>query len=125
MLPTAARRGTLHVHPAHCFESCPYYPAKLENRQPVSFSCVLVLQCYVDHLVYLEDNRLMLNKNTSTIMNFTQAMVVISDLREDMGEGLLETLQYMQDNLDDFSDEQVRAFRVVMNDFRKLLTPAS
>jgi len=51
--------------------------------------------------------------------------VVISDLREDMGEGLLETLQYMQDNLDDFSDEQVRAFRVVMNDFRKLLTPAS
>ena len=66
----------------------------------------------------------MLNKNTSTIMNFTQAMVVISDLREDMGEGLLETLQYMQDNLDDFSDEQVRAFRVVMNDFRKLLTPA-
>ena len=55
-------------------------------------------------------------------MNFTQAMVVISDLREDMGEGLLETLQYMQDNLDDFSDEQVRAFRVVMNDFRKLLT---
>jgi hypothetical protein len=29
----------------------------------------------------------------------------------------------MQDNLDDFSDEQVRAFRVVMNDFRKLLTP--
>ena len=74
-------------------------------------------------MVYLEDNRLMLNKNTSTIMNFTQAMVVISDLREDMGEGLLETLQYMQDNLDDFSDEQVRAFRVVMNDFRKLLTP--
>lgn len=58
-------------------------------------------------------------------MNFTQAMVVISDLREDMGEGLLETLQYMQDNLDDFSDEQVRAFRVVMCDFRKLLTPAS
>ena len=89
----------------------------------ITFCCVLVLQSYVVLLVYLEDNRLMLNKNTSTIMNFTQAMVVISDLREDMGEGLLETLQYMQDNLDDFSDEQVRAFRVVMNDFRKLLTP--
>ena len=58
-------------------------------------------------------------------MNFTQAMVIISEIKESFGEGLLETLQYMQDNLDDFSDEQVRAFRVVMNDFRKLLTPAS
>ena len=57
-------------------------------------------------------------------MNFTQAMVVISDLREDMGEGLLETLQYMQDNLDEFEPVEQRAFRVVMNDFRKLLTPA-
>ncbi len=56
-------------------------------------------------------------------MNFTQAMVIISDIKESFGEGLLETLQYMQDNLDDFSDEQVRAFRVVMRDFRKLLTP--
>jgi hypothetical protein len=58
-------------------------------------------------------------------MNFTQAMVIISEIKESFGEGLLETLQYMQDNLDDFSDEQVRAFRVVMCDFRKLLTPAS
>lgn len=66
----------------------------------------------------------MLNKTTSSTMNFTQAMVVISDLREDMGEGLLETLQYMQDNLDDFSDNEQRAFRVVMRDFRALLTPA-
>ena len=57
-------------------------------------------------------------------MNFTQAMVIISDLREDMGEGLLETLQYMQDNLDDFSDNEQRAFRTVMRDFRALLTPA-
>lgn len=57
-------------------------------------------------------------------MNFTQAMVIISDIKESFGEGLLETLQYMQDNLDDFSDEQVRAFRVVMRDFRALLTPA-
>ena len=65
----------------------------------------------------------MTNNNTSTTMNFTQAMVIISDIKESFGEGLLETLQYMQDNLDDFSDEQVRAFRVVMNDFRKLLTP--
>jgi len=57
-------------------------------------------------------------------MNFTQAMVIIGEIKENFGEGLLETLQYMQDNLDDFSDNEQRAFRVVMNDFRKLLTPA-
>lgn len=57
-------------------------------------------------------------------MNFTQAMVIISEIKESFGEGLLETLQYMQDNLDDFDDNQVRAFRVVMRDFRALLTPA-
>ena len=58
-------------------------------------------------------------------MNFTQAMVVICAIKETFGEGLLETLQYMQDNLDDFSDNEKYAFRVVMRDFRKLLTPAS
>ena len=51
-------------------------------------------------------------------------MVIISDIKESFGEGLLETLQYMQDNLDDFDDNQIRAFRVVMRDFRALLTPA-
>jgi len=66
----------------------------------------------------------MTNNNTPTIMNFTQAMVIIGEIKENFGEGLLETLQYMQDNLDDFSDNEQRAFRVVMNDFRKLLTPA-
>jgi len=57
-------------------------------------------------------------------MNFTEAMVVISEIKENFGEGLLETLQYMQDNLEDFSDNEQRAFRVVMRDFRALLTPA-
>ena len=57
-------------------------------------------------------------------MNFTQAMVIICAIKETFGEGLLETLQYMQDNLDDFSDNERQAFRVAMCDFRKLLTPA-
>jgi len=57
-------------------------------------------------------------------MTFTEAMVTISDIKESFGEGLLETLQYMQDNLEDFNESEVRAFRVVMADFRKLLTPA-
>ena len=57
-------------------------------------------------------------------MNFTQAMVIISVVKESSGDGLLETLQYMQDNLDEFAPVERRAFRVVMNDFHKLLTPA-
>lgn len=57
-------------------------------------------------------------------MNITQALEIVQDIQADMGEGLLETLMYMQDNLDQFSDTQVRAFRVAMADFRKLFAPA-
>ena len=56
-------------------------------------------------------------------MTFTQAMVYISQRKQADGSGLLETLQYMQDNLDEFEPAERRAFRVVMNDFRRLLTP--
>ena len=56
-------------------------------------------------------------------MDITQALEIIEDIQNDMGEGLLETLMYMQDNLDDFSDTQVRAFRRAMADFRKLFAP--
>ena len=56
-------------------------------------------------------------------MTFTEAMVHISARKEADGSGLLETLQYMQDNLDEFEPAERRAFRVVMNDFRRLLTP--
>jgi hypothetical protein len=56
-------------------------------------------------------------------MTFTEAMVYISRRKEVDGTGLLETLQYMQDNLDEFEPAERRAFRVVINDFRKLLTP--
>ena len=58
-------------------------------------------------------------------MNFTQAMVIISVVKESSGDGLLETLQYMQDNLDEFESHERAAFRVVMKEFRQLLTPAS
>lgn len=57
-------------------------------------------------------------------MNFTEAMTYIDEIKDEQGEGLLETLQYMDRNLFQFSAEQRAAFRVVMNDFRKLLAPA-
>lgn len=57
-------------------------------------------------------------------MNIQQALYIIEDIKEDQGEGLLETLMYMQDNLDQFSETQVRAFRLVMIDFRKMFATA-
>ena len=57
-------------------------------------------------------------------MNIQQALYIIEDIQADMGEGLLETLMYMQDNLDQFSDTQVRAFRLAMADFRKMFATA-
>ena len=57
-------------------------------------------------------------------MNITQALEIVQDIQADMGEGLLETLMYMQYNLDQFSDTQVRAFRLAMADFRKLFAAA-
>ena len=57
-------------------------------------------------------------------MNIQQALYIIEDIQADMCEGLLETLMYMQDNLDQFSETQVRAFRLVMIDFRKLFAAA-
>ena len=53
-------------------------------------------------------------------MDFEQALDIIEDVQYEHGEGLLETLMYMQSNLDDFTDKQVRAYRVVFNNMRKL-----
>lgn len=54
-------------------------------------------------------------------MDTTTALDIISDIQTDMGEGLLETLMYMDGNLDQFTDRQVAAFRVAMAGFRQLI----
>ena len=53
-------------------------------------------------------------------MTFTEAMVYISEVQEQHNEPHLETLQRMDRSLFDYTDQQRTAFRVVMNDFRKL-----
>ncbi len=58
-------------------------------------------------------------------MNITKALEIVEDIQSDMGEGLLETLQYMDRNLFQFNENQRTAFRVVMNDFRKLFAPVA
>jgi|Laugrefa1bdmlbdn_1035148.scaffolds.fasta_scaffold55808_2 hypothetical protein len=51
---------------------------------------------------------------------FEQALDIVEEIQYEQGEGLLETLMYMQDNLDQFSDSQVRAYRKVFSEMRKL-----
>ena len=58
-------------------------------------------------------------------MNFTEAMAIINVIKEDQGEGLLETLQYMDRNLFQFESHERAAFRLVMNEFGKLFAPAA
>jgi hypothetical protein len=51
-------------------------------------------------------------------MNITTALEIIQDLARP-GK-LLETLEYMGDNLQQFDDREVLAYRIVMRDFRKM-----
>ena len=53
-------------------------------------------------------------------MTFTEAMVYIKEVQAIRDEPLLETLQRMDNDLFSYDAEQRAAFRVVMNDFRKL-----
>ena len=53
-------------------------------------------------------------------MTFTEAMVHIKQVQDLRNEPLLETLQRMDGSLFDYDADQRAAFRVVMNDFRKL-----
>lgn len=58
-------------------------------------------------------------------MNFEQAIEVVQDYQQDWAlPGLLETLEQMQDSLDNLTDRQVRAYRVVFREMGKLFAPA-
>jgi len=58
--------------------------------------------------------------NEGAEMQFQQAIEIIGQIQKDNGEGLLETLQYMDENLFQFDSEQRQAFRTVFNEMRKL-----
>jgi hypothetical protein len=57
-------------------------------------------------------------------MNTTEAFEIVKQIQDEKGEGLLETLQYMDRNLFQFDSEQRAAFRVVMDEFGQLFAPA-
>jgi hypothetical protein len=58
-------------------------------------------------------------------MNFEQALDVVEQYQADWAlPGLLETLMQMGDNLDDLTDRECRAYRVVFRDMARLFAPA-
>lgn len=58
-------------------------------------------------------------------MNFEQAVEIVQDYQQNWAlPGLLETLQQMQDSIDELTDREVRAYRVVFRKMGKLFAPA-
>jgi len=58
-------------------------------------------------------------------MNFEQAMEIVQDYQQNWAlPGLLETLEEMQDSIEDLTDREVRAYRVVFSNMAKLFALA-
>jgi len=53
-------------------------------------------------------------------MNIDEALDIVTEIARNNGEGLLETMQYMDRNLFQFDSQQRQAFRVAFNEFAKL-----
>jgi ribosome biogenesis SPOUT family RNA methylase Rps3 len=53
-------------------------------------------------------------------MNIDEALDIVQAIARSNGEGLLETMQYMDRNLFQFDSQQRQAFRVAFNEFAKL-----
>ena len=56
-------------------------------------------------------------------MTITEALNILDDVQVNLNQPLLETLMIMGDNLDDFTEQEIAAYRRAMVDFRKLFAP--
>lgn len=56
-------------------------------------------------------------------MTYGDAIVLINRIQEERGEGLLETLTYMDTNFIEFDVYERAAFYLVMDGFRELFKP--
>ena len=58
-------------------------------------------------------------------MNFEQAIEIVQQYKQDWAlPGLLETLEQMQDSLDELTFDEARAYRVVFREMGRLFAPA-
>lgn len=56
----------------------------------------------------------------NTQMTTTEALDILQAIGTSFGTGLLEVMTYMRDNIDDFSLQEKRAFRIVFADMSRL-----
>ena len=56
-------------------------------------------------------------------MTITEALNILDDVQVNLNQPLLETLMIMGDSLDDFTEQEIAAYRRAMIDFRKLFAP--
>lgn len=56
-------------------------------------------------------------------MNTQEAADIIEDIATDHGSFYLETLIYMGDHLDDFTEREVMAYRVFMAEAKQMFEP--
>lgn len=57
-------------------------------------------------------------------MNFEQAIEIVQQYQQDWAlPGLLETLEQMQDSLEELAFDEARAYRVVFREMGKLFAP--
>jgi hypothetical protein len=56
-------------------------------------------------------------------MKFQDAMVVVEEMKQELGLPLLETMEYILDNPHEFSASTRIAHRVVFNEMAKLFAP--
>ena len=57
-------------------------------------------------------------------MNFEQAIEIVQQYQQDWAlPGLLETLEQMQDSLEELTFDEARAYRVVFREMGKLFAP--
>ena len=57
-------------------------------------------------------------------MQIDQAIKIIEEYRQDYGIGFLEALIEISQNPEEFSEQQLIAFRIFMNDARQMFEPA-
>lgn len=58
-------------------------------------------------------------------MNFAQALDIVEQYQQDWAlPGLLETLMQMQESVEELTDRECRAFRVVFNNMARLFALA-
>lgn len=56
-------------------------------------------------------------------MNPAKACEIINEVSNRIGLGFLETLMHMSENIDEFWDDEQRAYRIVMRTGQELFAP--